>query len=91
MVNRINLILDFNKLTKESIREILLNKVKTMKSKYRELGYKVSFDEKKITTIVDNCESEVYGVRHAIKMLEDEYDNLVFDTIIGQKNNVISK
>ena len=90
-VNRINKVFQFNNLDKDTLRKILLNKVKDIKKKYRKNNISIYISKKVIDEIINKSEFEVYGARHASKLLEEKIDDLVIDGILDGKDKVYIK
>ena len=91
LVNRINNICYFNNLNEDNIVLILEKKVKEIKKEYQNKGITFVFDKKIINYIVNNCEYEIYGVRKAIKMLEEKIDDIVINNIFNNKKIKVNK
>ena len=88
LVNRINKVFNFNNLNEDVLRKILLCKVKVIKEKYQKNNISICISKKVIDDIISKSEYEVYGARHASKLLEEKIDDLVIDGILDGKDKV---
>ncbi len=88
LVNRINKVFNFNNLNEDVLRKILLYKVKVVKEKYQKNNISICISKKVIDDIISKSEYEVYGARHASKLLEEKIDDLVIDGILDGKDKV---
>ena len=86
-VNRINMILYLNKLSDENIKTILINYQKKLQIVYKEQGYIVPIDKINLDDIIKKSDSEAYGVRHAIKLLDERIDSLLIDTLLHSRHS----
>ena len=84
-VNRIDHLLALNDLDKDSVKKILLRHQEKLLSKYTDLGLKISLDKNIIENIVSESDIDSYGVRHAIRILDDKIDDLVLDITLKKK------
>ena len=90
-VNRINKVFNFNNLDKENLRKILLNKSKVIKEKYQKNNISIYISKKVIDEIIKKSDFEVYGARHACKLLEEKIDDLAIEGILKGKDKVYIK
>ena len=91
LVNRINKVFNFNNLNEDVLRKILLCKVKVIKEKYQKNNISICISKKVIDEIINNSEYEVYGARHASKLLEEKIDDFVIEGILNGKDKVSIK
>ena len=91
LVNRINKVFNFNNLNEDVLRKILLCKVKTIKEKYQKNNISICISKKVIDEIISKSEYEVYGARHASKLLEEKIDDFVIEGILNGKDKVSIK
>ena len=90
LVNRINRICYFNSLTKENVINILKRRLKELQKKYRKYNVKININEDIINKIIAKSEIETYGVRRAIKILDDEIDDYAINLIFN-KDKILLK
>ena len=86
IANRIDEIIIFNLLKEEEIREIIINKLKLIKEKYKVRGVKINISNKVIDEIIEDSKYDDYGARRIDKIIEGKLDNLIIDgLLIGDK------
>ena len=91
LVNRINKVFNFNNLNEDVLRKILACKVKVIKEKYQKNNISICISKKVIDEIISKSEYEVYGARHASKLLEEKIDDFVIEGILNGKDKVYIK
>ena len=86
-INRVDNIIEFNHLNKDSIIKIIDLKLKKLKNKYKkQIDVKIS---KKVTSdIINMCNFKVYGARKIDKIIKDRIENQIIDSIIDDKGEV---
>lgn len=82
VMNRIDDIVLFNKLTETNIREIVINKIKIVKEKYKNKGIKININNKVVDEIVKECNFDEYGARKIDKIIDSKLDNLIMDSLL---------
>lgn len=82
VMNRIDDTIIFNQLSEDDVKEIAINKIKEVKSKYQKKGIKVNINRKVIDEITRECNFEEYGARKIDKIIENKLDNLIIDSIL---------
>lgn len=87
-VNRINLVCDFNNLNEESITTIIKNKLKQVIKKYQKYDILIKIKPSIISNIIKESNYIVYGARKINKIIEDEVDNLIINSIINKEKNI---
>lgn len=87
LINRIDNILVFNKLTKLNIEEIIYKKIEQIKQKYNNIN--IDIKNKTITDIIELSEYRIFGARKIEKIIENEIETLIIDKIIKKENNII--
>ena len=90
-VNRINKVLYFNCLKKDDVLEIIKNRIKNIKKKYKEYNVKINLDNKSIEKIIHDGEYNKYGARKIISLLEDKIDDLVINEILKGNCEILIK
>ena len=87
-VNRINTICYFNSLSKENVLLILKLRIKLLQKKYDKYHIKINLSDKEIDDIIIKSEYEIYGVRKALKILDEKVDDYIIDAFY-KKNNCV--
>jgi len=82
IMNRLDDTIIFNKLLKEQIEEIVMQKIKLIKKKYKKYGVKLHLSNKVIQEIIDESNYEEYGARKIDKVIETKLDNLIIDRLL---------
>lgn len=82
IINRIDEIIVFNKLSKENIKIIIQQKFKTIIEKYKHHGVAVNIDNKVIEEIIIESNYEEYGARKLDQIINTKLDNLIVDQIL---------
>ena len=90
IVNRINNICYFNRLTKNNVTIILNNHFKELIKKYQKYHIKVKLNDIDINSIIGESNYEIYGTRKALKLLDEKVDNIVIDNIFNKKSKLIA-
>ncbi len=89
LLNRIDQVIEFEKLKEESIKEIVKLKVQQAKNRFKERGIKLSFSDSVIQEIVNLSEYKEFGARRIDKIMEDKVDNYVIDHILLGKSVIL--
>lgn len=74
-INRIDDIVIFNKLSKDSIKEIALLTLKEIEKRLQDRNITFKFTDKAIEWITDNGFDEIYGARPLKRLLKKELEN----------------
>ena len=86
IMNRIDEVIMFNKLTKADIREIVSKKVQQIKSKLKKQNIHIHISNKVIEEIINECRYEEYGARKIDKVIKNRLDNQIIDKLLlGEK------
>lgn len=86
ITNRIDEIIIFNPLKEEQIREIIIDKLKLIKAKYKVRGIKINVSNRVVDEIIEDSKYDDYGARRIDKIIEGKLDNLIIDgLLIGDK------
>lgn len=83
LVNRISSICYFNRLTKENVITILNNRIKELQKIYSEYTFKINNDQ--INDILTTSNIEVFGVRKALKILDDKIEDIILNNMLNKK------
>ena len=86
-INRIDDIIIFNNLTEEDITKIINNKIKTIKTKYKD-KIKVSISNNIIKELTTSCDYQIFGARRIDKIIANKIENIIIDAIIENKKQI---
>lgn len=81
-INRIDNVITFNKLTKENIIELVKDKLKVLKDKYKLKNIKIKFGKNIVDDIVLKSNYEEFGARKLDKIIKDSIENYIIDNIL---------
>ena len=84
LVNRIDNIIIFNKLTKDNIKTIIINKLNKLQEKYPEFIY----DDKIIEDIIEESNYKEFGARRIDKIIKDKIENQIINTLIKKEKQI---
>lgn len=85
-INRIDGIIDFNRLNEENIIKIIKNELLKLKNKY--LKYKINISNNVIKEIINLSNYEEFGARKINKIIVSNIENIIIDTIIDNKKEI---
>lgn len=88
LLNRIDTVIEFDKITKNLVYEIVKNKIQLVKLKFKEKGIKIHFSDQVIDDIIKLSEYEEFGARRIDKIIEDKLDTYIIDHILLGKNDI---
>ena len=86
-MNRVDKVIMFNYLKKEDVDNIINDKLKDLKHKYKN-KISISIDSKVIEEIREKCNFEIYGARKISKIIKDDIENKIIDFIINNKDKI---
>ncbi len=89
LINRIDNIISFNRLSEDEIRKIIDLKIKQIIKKYKNI--KVKIDDNVINDIVKLSNYYEFGARKIDKIVKDQLENIIIDKIIDNKKSVFIK
>ncbi len=89
IMNRIDEVIMFNRLSKDNIKEIITNKIKIAKEKFKEKDITVHISNKVIEEVINDCQYEEYGARKIDKIIKSKIDDIVIDNLIDGNNNLV--
>ncbi len=89
LVNRIEKVIVFNKLTRDNIRTIVNNMFKVLKKKYAKHDIKIYIKKDIYDKISEKSNYNIEGARRIKHLLEEEIDNIVLDALCDGKKRVI--
>ena len=81
LLNRIDIIVKFNKLNKDNITKIIINKLNNLKTKYKDFKY----NNKLVEEIIKESNYEELGARKIDKIIESKLESIIIDNIINKK------
>ncbi len=87
-INRIDSILKFDYLTKDNIKEIVNNKIKRLKEKYKNKDINVKISSNVIEEIIDKSNYNEFGARKIDKIIKNEIETLIINEILDNKTNI---
>ena len=91
LINRIDDIIVFNKLTEEDIIKIVKIKLNNLKQKYKD-KIKINIQNSIVKQIVNSSNYNLFGARQIDKIIANKIENNIIDAIIDEKEQItISK
>lgn len=88
LLNRINHVIQFNKLTEDNIRFIIKNKINNIKNKFKDYNIIINISNSFIDNIIKLSNYEEFGARKINKLLEEKIDDIVMDSILNNEKKV---
>lgn len=85
-INRIDGIINFNKLTEENIKKIIKNELVKLKNKYSK--YKINISNNVIKEVISLSNYEEFGARKINKIIVSNIENIIIDNIIDNKKEI---
>ena len=86
LLNRIDNIISFNKLTKQDITKIINIQINNLKNKYSNLNIKIEKDI--INEIIDLSQYQEYGARKIKKIITNQLENIIIDHLLKDEKNI---
>ena len=87
-VNRIEKVLVFNKMNRDSIEKIINNRIQQIKEKFKNNHINIRIKKEVIDKIIENSNYIENGARKINKVIDEYIDNIVIDSILEGKNTV---
>lgn len=87
-INRIDNILKFDYLTKDNIKEIVNNKIKKLKEKYKSKNIIIKISSSVIEEIIDKSNYSEFGARKIDKIIKNDLETLIINEILDNKTNI---
>ena len=84
-INRIDSVLSFNYLNKESILKIINNKLKEIKHKYKKKGITIKIDNNIKNEILKLSNYEEFGARKINKIIKNDIESIIINDLISEK------
>lgn len=88
IMNRIDEVIIFNKLSRKNINEIVTRKVKLVKEKFKSKNINVHISNKVIDEIIEESKYEEYGARKIDKIITSKLDDLIIDELLLGNDNL---
>ncbi len=89
-MNRVDNVIEFNKLKEDDIEKIINKKIKELKNKYQnKIDIKVS--SKVLKDLVQLTDYEEYGARKISKVVKDKLENIIIEALLEDKNSIYIK
>lgn len=87
-LNRVNKIIYFDKLSKDSINKIINNKIKIIKEEYKKSGVFVKISKRVIDDVVKLCNYDDFGARKIDMVIDSNIDSFIVDRVIDGNLNI---
>lgn len=88
LLNRIQKVIYFKKLSANDIKTIIKNKLDLVKKKFKERNIKVHISEKVIEEMINLTRYLEFGARKVDQVIEEKIDDYVIDSILDGKKEV---
>ena len=88
LLNRIDQIIEFNRLSHEAIKQIVLTQMRELKAKFKAREIKIQFADSLVEDIIASCDYEKFGARRVGKIIEDKVDNYIIDQVLLGMNSI---
>ncbi|HIT22773.1 MAG TPA: ATP-dependent Clp protease ATP-binding subunit [Candidatus Scybalousia intestinigallinarum] len=88
LLNRIDQVIQFNRLTHEAIRQVVSIQMRELKEKFKAKEIKIQFTDSLVEEIIGASEYEKFGARRVSKIIEDKIDNYIIDQILLGMNSI---
>lgn len=86
IMNRIDDIIIFNKLSRKDIFDIVVKKLKDVKERFKKNNVDIHISHKVIEQIINESKFEEYGARKIDKIIRAKVDNIIIDELLlGKK------
>lgn len=86
-MNRVDKVIMFNELSLEDISNIIFDKLKVLKGKYKN-KIKIEYDKDLVSKLASMINYKVYGARKVDKIIKDEVETLIIEALIDNKKNI---
>ena len=88
LLNRIDQIIEFNRLSHEAIKQVVLTQMRELKAKFKAREIKIQFADSLVEDIIASCDYEKFGARRVGKIIEDKVDNYIIDQVLLGMNSI---
>ena len=82
-INRIDSVIMFNKLDKETIRDIVKCKLEEINNRYKDIN--INYSDNLVDEIVNMCKYEEFGARRISKIIQSKVECKIIDAIINKE------
>lgn len=82
-LNRIDEIIPFSSINKDTMRKIADNKLAELAARVKKIGISLSFTEEVSQNLAEKCSDESYGARELIRVITNEVENLISSYILN--------
>ncbi len=87
-INRIDNVLTFDYLTYDNIKQIVNNKIKKLKNKYKKKDIKLKINNTVIEEIIEKSNYKEYGARKIDKIIKNDLEMIIINSILDNKENI---
>lgn len=87
-LNRLNYIIQFNDLTKDNIKNIVIKEINKVKSKFKSHNIELIIQKKVINDIINLSSYQEMGARGIKRIVEDKIDDLVIQKLLDGVNKI---
>ena len=88
LLNRIDQIIEFNRLSHEAIKQVVLTQMRELKEKFKVRDIKIQFADSLVEDIIGACDYEKFEARRVSKIIEDKVDNYIIDQVLLGMNSI---
>ena len=89
LINRIDTIVSFNRLTEENIIKIINNNIRRLKEKYKAKNINVIIGKNVISQILQMCNYKEFGARKIKKIIKEKLENQIIERVLNKGNRVV--
>jgi len=87
-INRIDSIIEFNKLKEENVKYLINEKINNLKTKYDKLNVKLKINNSVIDEIIELSNYNEYGARKLDKIIKNNVENIIIDNMMEDNYKV---
>lgn len=89
LLNRIGKVIYFNRLDDKNIKIIIKNRLEEIKNKFIEKNIKIRITDSLVQRIINLSRYQEFGARKIEKVIEEQIDDYVIDSILEGKTEII--
>jgi ATP-dependent Clp protease ATP-binding subunit ClpC len=90
LINRLDKIIMFNKLSKDNLQNIAKLMLSKLVNRAKELDIELKYTDEVVEYIANCKETEQFGARPLRRRIQDEIESLITDTMLNTKTNKVS-
>mgnify|MGYP004588381849 FL=1 len=90
-INRIDNIINFNYITEDVIKNIIIDKLKQIVDKYKLKKIKVKINNNVIDELVNKSNYKEYGARKISKLIKIEIEDIIINELLNENTNIYIK